>query len=90
MTRREILTLTETRKREPVTLYVVPHCPLCTEARAWLRASGVEFVERDVAQDFGALRAMYKLTRQNLVPVFELGNRALVRPTEAELREFLL
>ena len=73
-----------------VTLYVVPLCPLCEGARAWLAANGVEYRERDVARDFGALRAMYKLTRQNLVPVFERGGRALVRPTDAELRDFLL
>ncbi len=79
----------ESNERQPVTLYVVPRCPLCAGARAWLRANGVEFRERDVANDFGALRAMYKLTRQNLVPVFESKGRALVRPSERELREFL-
>ncbi len=73
-----------------VTLYVVPHCPLCDEARAWLRGHGVGFEERDVANDSGALRAMYRLTRQGLVPVVESRGRALVRPSGAELREFLL
>ena len=73
-----------------VTLYVVPHCPLCDGARAWLAANGVGYRERDVAQDFGALRSMYRLTRQNLVPVFERDGRALVRPSDAELRDFLL
>jgi hypothetical protein len=43
-----------------------------------------------VQRDFGALRAMYRLTRQNLVPVFARGERALVRPTEAQLEEFLV
>ncbi len=49
----------------------------------------IEFVERDVANDFGALRAMYKLTKQNLVPVFEVRGHALVRPTDEELANFL-
>lgn len=73
-----------------VTLYVVPGCPLCAEARAWLARNKVAYVERDVARDFGALRAMYRLTRQRLVPVFEWRGRALVRPTDAELAQFLL
>jgi glutaredoxin len=73
-----------------VTLYVVPNCPLCAHARARLAAHGVEYRERDVARDFGALRAMYRLTRQNLVPVFERGGRALVRPSDDELGQFLL
>jgi glutaredoxin len=73
-----------------VTLYVVPGCPLCADARAWLEQHGVEYTERDVANDFGALRAMYRLTRQGLVPVFEKNGRALVRPTDRELESLLL
>lgn len=73
-----------------VTLYVVPRCPLCEGARAWLDANGVVYSVRDVANDFGALRSMYRLTRQNLVPVVERGGRALVRPSDAELKDFLL
>lgn len=73
-----------------ITLYVVPGCPLCEHARLWLRQHAIEYVERDVAGDFGALRAMYKLTRQGLVPVFEANGRALVRPSDVELTEFIL
>jgi len=72
-----------------VTLFVVPNCPLCAHARAWLARHEIAFVERDVQQDFGSLRAMYRLTRQNLVPVFALGERVLVRPTDEQLVEFL-
>lgn len=43
-----------------------------------------------MANDFGALRAMYKLTKQRLVPVFEMEGTALVRPDEDELAKFLL
>jgi arsenate reductase-like glutaredoxin family protein len=72
-----------------ITLYVVPGCPLCEHARQWLQKHRIEFAERNVAGDFGALRAMYKLTRQQLVPVFEANGRALVRPTDEELAAFL-
>lgn len=75
---------------EQITLYVVPGCPLCSEARRWLDVHGIKYRERDVANDFGALRAMHRLTRQRLVPVFEVRGRALVRPTDEELAEFLL
>ncbi|HEY1402775.1 MAG TPA: glutaredoxin family protein [Pyrinomonadaceae bacterium] len=73
-----------------VTLYVVPNCPLCANARVWLARHRIAFVKRDVKRDFGALRDMYRLTRQNLVPVFALGERALVRPTDKQLEEFLV
>ena len=82
--------MSDAKPSSAVTLYVVPNCPLCAHARSWLGAHGVAFAERDVARDFGALRAMYRLTRQNLVPVFERDGRALVRPSDAELQEFLL
>jgi glutaredoxin len=77
-------------QKKRVTLYVVPGCPLCATARAWLEQHDIEYTERDVANDFGALRAMHRLTRQKLVPVFEADERALVRPTDSELAEFLL
>ena len=77
-------------RNDPVMLYVVPECPLCTHARAWLKEHGVIYLERNVANDFGALRAMYELTRQRFVPVFETKGRALVRPNDEELAEFLL
>ncbi|HEY9401741.1 MAG TPA: glutaredoxin family protein [Pyrinomonadaceae bacterium] len=81
--------MSETPTETAVTLYVVPNCPLCASARAWLARHRITFVERDVQRDFGALRAMYRLTRQNLVPVFAHGGRALVRPTDKQLEEFL-
>ena len=77
-------------KKMPVTLYVVPGCPLCSDARAWLERHDIRYTERDVANDFGALRAMHKLTRQRFVPVFEANGRALVRPGHEELAELLL
>ncbi len=73
-----------------VILYVVPDCPLCARARSWLKSNAIDYIERDVANDFGALRAMYKLTGQRFVPVFETGGRVLVRPAEDELAKLLL
>ncbi len=70
---------------DQVTLYVVPDCPMCAEARTWLNENSIAYLERDVANDFGALRAMYELTRQRFVPVFEANGRGLVRPSDEEL-----
>jgi glutaredoxin len=80
----------DTGRATYVTLYVVPACPLCAGARRWLEQHGISYTERDVANDFGALRAMHKLPSQRFVPVFELNGRSLVRPSEAELAELLL
>lgn len=77
-------------KQTVVTLYVVPDCPLCERARVWLTRHGVAYVERDVSRNFGALRDMYLLTKQRLVPVFAANGQALVRPTASELADFFL
>lgn len=77
-------------KEAMVTLYVVPDCPLCERARVWLTRHGITYVERDVSRNFGALRDMYMLTKQRLVPVFAVEKHALVRPTANELADFFL
>ena len=68
-------------------LYTVPNCPLCTEARRVLDLHGIEYDDQDVANNFGALRRMYKLTRQELVPVLTFQGNTKVRPTENEIVE---
>jgi glutaredoxin len=78
----------ETPDPTTVTLFVVPNCPLCTTARVWLARHHIAYVERDVKNDWRALRAMYLLTEQMFVPVFARGDRALVRPTNKQLEEF--
>ncbi len=77
-------------RTDQVTLYVVPECHLCAHAQDWLKEHKVAYLERDVANDFGALRAMYELTHQRFVPVLEAKGQALVRPSDEELTEFLL
>lgn len=74
----------------PVTLYVVPNCPLCEDTRQWLQGRGISFEELDVANNFGALRRMHKLTRQNLVPVIVFGDQTIVRPTHEQLGKLFL
>ena len=82
--------MTNPSEKQLVTLFVVPDCPLCEHARQWLKQHKVDYVELNVADSFGALRKMYELTRQRLVPVFEVNGQARVRPTDEELAEFLL
>lgn len=74
---------------DAITLYVVPDCPLCERLRAELKRQAISFSERDVANDFSALRRMYRLTEQRFVPVVEHNGVALVRPSETELEHLL-
>ena len=76
-----ILVMKDASEQKLITLYVVPDCSLCAHARLWLEQHHIDYIELDVARDFGALRSMYRLTRQRLAPVFATTGRALVRPT---------
>lgn len=70
-----------------VILFVVPGCPLCEEARIWLAKNGIAYGERDVENDYSAMRKMFKLTRQQLVPVLLVEETFKVRPTEQQIIE---
>lgn len=79
----------ESGRAVQVTLYTVPGCPLCADAREMLAEMGISYVQQDVANSYPALRRMYKLTRQRLVPVIEYNGKAVVRPSRGELSSFL-
>lgn len=70
-------------------MFVVPNCPICQAVRDWLDERGIAYDEEDVANSFGALRRMYKLTRQELVPVLVVDGKPYVRPGTAQLNELL-
>lgn len=72
-----------------VTMFVVPNCPRCEDMRRILRDNKISFVEQDVTVDYPALRMMFKLSRQRLVPVVEYAGQVLVRPTEEEVLTLL-
>lgn len=77
--------MTDSEESLRTQLYVVPGCPLCADARRMLESKGITYIEHDVTEDYAALRRMFRLTRQKLVPVIQNGDIALVRPTEAQL-----
>ena len=72
-----------------LTLYVIPDCPHCESARSKLLELGLSFIESDVTKDYKSLRAMYKLSRQKLVPVLALDKTFLVRPSMTEIRDLV-
>lgn len=70
-------------------MFVVPNCPICQGVRDWLDEHGIAYDEEDVANSFGALRRMYKMTKQELVPVLVVDGKPLVRPDAKQLDELL-
>lgn len=64
----------------PVTMYMLPTCPVCIRARSWLREKGFKLTERDVSSDRRAVVAYNRIVpgRRKPVPVFQIGGRIIV------------
>ena len=71
-------------------LYTIPTCPHCPEARAYLVAKGVDFIEFDVSVDVEALRMMLSMTARTEVPTIVAGDRAVVGFNPASWDELLV
>ncbi len=79
---------TETNAR--VVLYGASWCGACQAARAWMRARGVAFVDRDVDRDTCAHEEMTRRLRQagmtpQGIPVIAVGSRTMVGFSPAAL-----
>jgi glutaredoxin len=59
-------------------LYTIPTCPHSSEARAFLDAKGVDYIEFDVSTDLDALRRMLSMTGRTDVPTIIAGYDAVV------------
>lgn len=61
-----------------VKVYTTPTCPYCIMARNFLRDKGVEFVEKNVAEDRDAAIEMIEKSGQMGVPVLEINGEIIV------------
>jgi len=70
--------------------YYKPGCPHCLAARAFLVASGADFVEFDITRNRSALQAMLTMTGRSQVPSIIAGYDAVVGFDELMWSEFLV
>lgn len=69
---------TASDSRAPVTLYAVPGCAPCEQARAYLNKRGVAFAEIDVsAKNPQAQQDMIKKVGQLSVPTITVGSKVM-------------
>ncbi len=62
-----------------VIIYTTPTCPYCNRAKEFFEDSGIEFINRDVTKDGGALAEMRKLTDDDIrVPVISVDGDVIV------------
>lgn len=68
-----------TRKKYPrVILFTTPSCSYCRAAKKYLRERRVPFKDVDVSRDQTAARDMVRRSRQQGVPVLDIGGKIIV------------
>lgn len=61
-----------------ITVYTTPQCPWCNRAKEYLENHGVDYEEKNVAEDREAADQMIDLTGQRSVPVIAKGSLYVV------------
>jgi glutaredoxin len=74
---------------DQITLYSVPGCPHCAEARAWLCERGLAFSEVDVRVRGPVLHQALVHAGRPVVPVIEVGRQVLVGFDPERLAEII-
>jgi glutaredoxin 3 len=78
------------RIKMSVEIYTTPTCGYCHQAKSYLSALGVPFVEHDVSVDNAAAEEMVRLTGQMGVPVIVVDGEAIIGFDKARLEELLV
>lgn len=69
----------DVKKKYPrVILFTTPSCSYCRLAKKYLRERGVPFKDVDVSRDSAAARDMVRRSRQQGVPVVDIGGKIIV------------
>lgn len=72
-----------------VKVYSTPTCPFCVMAKEWLRLKGVDYEEKNVAEDMDARREMAEASGQTGVPVIIVDDEVVVGFNQAQLEALL-
>jgi glutaredoxin-like YruB-family protein len=68
-----------------ITIYTVPTCPWCRQAKEYLAQNGVEYTDYNVAEDQTKFQEMVKLSGQMSVPVIVIDGEMQLGFNEKKL-----
>ena len=66
------------KKYPRIILFTAPSCSYCRKAKHYLRQRQVPFKDVDVSRDSAAARDMVRRSRQQGVPVIDIGGKIIV------------
>jgi glutaredoxin len=61
----------------PITMFSTSWCPTCARARAFLRANGLRYAERDIDHDQFALEELRRRSGDTKIPTFDIDGKML-------------
>ncbi len=61
-----------------VTIYSLPACPYCNNAKAFFKSKGIAFTDYDVAADKDKAREMIDKSGQMSVPVIFIDDKIII------------
>jgi len=72
-----------------IVIYTTPTCPYCQQAKAFFKAKGVTYTEKNVAEDQAAAQEMIDKSGQMGVPVIDVDGKMVVGFDRAELEKLI-
>lgn len=75
--------------KHKVKIFTTPSCAFCVMAKEFLRIKGVEFEEKNVADDMDARQEMVELSGQMGVPVITVDGEVAVGFNQTQLEALL-
>jgi len=72
-----------------VKVFTTPACAFCVMAKEWLRLKGVEYEEKDVADDMDARQELVEVSGQMGVPVITVDDEVVVGFNQTQLEALL-
>ena len=72
-----------------VTVYSTKDCPWCKKTKEFLKEHNIKFTNKDVGTDIKAAQEMIKKSRQQGVPVVEIGKEIIIGFDEEKFKKLL-
>jgi len=66
------------KKTKRVILFTTPTCSFCRAAKMYFRQKNIRFREVDITKDHAAARDMVRRSKQQGVPVIDIGGKIVV------------
>ncbi|NTV90841.1 MAG: NrdH-redoxin [Clostridiales bacterium] len=72
-----------------VTIYTMPECEHCKEAKEYLKANDIEYIEKDVFRNKENAREMIEKSGRKVIPVIDIDGNIVVGFEQDQIEQLL-